>query len=378
MSLILYGTGDIGPCRDDVSTIFRHTAHLFQEEGNVTFGQLESVLSERGETLPHARFTCSGPVSAAKALKDAGFDVVSFASNHALDWGTTAFKDTIANLKEAGLEPLGVGVNLEDARKPVIVEKNGVKIGFLGWCSILPQGYWADERRGGCNPARGLTIYEQIEHDQPGTPARIHSFPLQEDFDHMVEDIKALRPQVDILVASFHWGIHFKPAVIAQYQKLYAHAAIDAGADVIFGHHAHILKPIEVYKGKVIFYCLCNFAMEEIPMYKRDIAAYGMNPMEGKGFKEMAAISSEWTEKIRSFPPDSYKSMIAKCYIDGKKIVKVSFLPVIIPYDSAPVICKNGEKDFDEVVAYMRKITEMEKLPDIYQVEGDEVLISLE
>lgn len=377
MNLTLYGVGDIGPCREDPSSIFRHTAHLFQGEENLTFGQLEAVLSQRGETLPHARFTCSGPVSVAPALKNSGFDVISFGTNHALDWGTAAFGDTLDNLASAGLACIGAGRNLAEARKPVVLERNGTKVAYVGYCSILPQGYWADERRGGCNPARGLTVYEQIEHDQPGTPPRVHSYPLQEDFDRMLEDIRAIRSQADLVVISFHWGIHFKPAVIAQYQRIYAHAAIDAGADVIFGHHAHILKPIEVYKGKAIFYSLSNFAMEEIPMFKRDIEAYGMNPLEGKGFKEMKAISSEWTEMIRSFPPDSYKSIIAKCYVENKKIVGVSYLPVIIPMDSAPVVLKKGDPEFQEVVDYMSEITEMEHMPDIYTLEGDEVKLTL-
>lgn len=380
MSLILYGVGDIGPCREDVPSIFRHVEQLFNEEGNITFGQLETVLSERGEPMIHARMTCSGPVSVAPALKASGFDVISFGSNHTMDWGTTAMRDTVDNLEAAGLECIGVGRrNLTEARKPAIIERNGVKVAYLGYCSILPQGYWADERRGGCNPARGLTVYEQIEHDQPGTPARVHSFPLQEDLDRMLEDIKAVRDQADIVVVSFHWGIHFKPAVIAQYQRMYAHAAIDAGADVIFGHHAHILKPIEVYKGKAIFYSLSNFAMEEMYMYKRDIEAYGMDPLKGKGFKEMKAISNDpnWDASVRMFPPDSYKSVIAKCYVEDKKIVAVSYLPVIIPLDSSPVILKQGDADFNEVVEYMNKITEMENLPDIYTVDGDEVRLTL-
>lgn len=377
MSLILYGVGDIGPCREDPASIFQHTKHLFQADGNLTFGQLESVLSERGETLPHARFTCSGPVSVAPALKESGFDVISFGTNHALDWGTTAFGDTLDHLKEAGLACIGAGRNLSEARKPAFLTCNGVRVAYIGYCSILPQGYWADERRGGCNPARGLTVYEQIEHDQPGTPARIHSFPLQEDFERMKEDIARAKEEADIVVASFHWGIHFKPAVIAQYQRVYAHAAIDAGADVIFGHHAHILKPIEIYKGKAIFYSLSNFAMEEIPMYRRDIAAYGMNPMEGKGFKEMQAISSEWTEVVRSFPPDSYKSIIAKCYVTDKKITAVSYIPLLIPLDSCPVVLKHDDPAFSEVVQYMEKITAMENMPQIYTVDGDEVALTL-
>ena len=78
-----------------------------------------------------------------------------------------------------------------------------------------------------------------------------------------------LRKQVDIVALSIHWGIHFIPAVLADYQREVAHAAIDAGADVILGHHTHILKPIEVYKGKVIFYSLANFAWIRLRLLRR-------------------------------------------------------------------------------------------------------------
>ena len=78
----------------------------------------------------------------------------------------------------------------------------------------------------------------------------------------MVEDIKQVRSVADVVIVSMHWGIHFMPAKLATYQKEVGHAAIDAGADLIIGTHPHILKGIEVYKGKVIFYSLGNFAMD--------------------------------------------------------------------------------------------------------------------
>ena len=156
-----------------------------------------------------------------------------------------------------------IGANLAEARKPVIrTLDDGTKIGFLAYCSILPQDYWANEERAGANPLRGVTAYVPKEHDQPETPIRMFSFPHPDDLDNMLEDIAKLRPQVDILMVSFHWGIHFIPAVIAYYQRYAAKFAIDAGADIIIGHHEHILKPIEVYKGKVIIYGMANFGLE--------------------------------------------------------------------------------------------------------------------
>ncbi len=195
-------------------------------------------------------------------MRDAGFSVVSWAGNHCLDWGPDGFNDTIDNLRRAGLRVVGAGAQLAAARAPVIVEQSGVRTAFLAYCSILPAHYWADERRPGCAPMRAFTVYEPIEPDQPGTPARIHTYAHREDLAALCADVEAARAQADVVIVSLHWGIHFVPAVIADYQTEVGHAAIDAGADLILGHHAHILKGIEVYRNKAIFYSLGNFAMD--------------------------------------------------------------------------------------------------------------------
>src|SRR6185312_8761941 len=93
------------------------------------------------------------------------------------------------------------------------------------------------------------------------TPLRIRTEPDERDLKMVIDDITALRKQVDIVIPAFHWGVLWVPRVIADYQVAAAHACIDAGADMILGHHAHIPKAIEVYKGKAIFYSLSNFCM---------------------------------------------------------------------------------------------------------------------
>ena len=121
---------------------------------------------------------------------------------------------------------------------------------------------------------RASTFYEQVDW-QPGTPPRIVTLANKDDLAAMVEDIKKVRPLVDVLIMSIHWGVHHVPAVIAMYQKEVGHAAIDAGVDIILGHHAHILKAVEVYKGKVIFYSIGNFVVP--PLFDRS----GFKPMYG-------------------------------------------------------------------------------------------------
>ena len=194
-TVTLLATGDNIPSRDDYDSLYQHVAPLLRA-ADVSFGQVETVLIDKAidDLYPYvasqARMPCSSDPDVAPAMKRNGFDIVSFASNHALDYGRTHFLNTIRYLRDAGLEVIGVGENEEDARRFSVIERKGVKIAFLGYCTILPQDYWAQEARPGMNPARGHTYYEQIEHDQPGTPCRIHSFAHKGDKAKMLEDIK--------------------------------------------------------------------------------------------------------------------------------------------------------------------------------------------
>jgi poly-gamma-glutamate capsule biosynthesis protein CapA/YwtB (metallophosphatase superfamily) len=370
-NIIFYAVGDIGPDRADPNSIFRHVTDTIKQS-DVAFTQLEVNLSNRG--VGH-RENARNPDIAA-AIKNAGFNVVSFAGNHCLDAGVEAFSDTIINLKKQNLNVIGVGQNITEARKPAIVETRGTKIAFLAYNSILHEGYWAEENKPGCSPLRARTFYEPIDPSQPGTPSRAHTFPNRIDLEAMIQDIKRLRSQSDLIVVSMHCGIHFMPAAIAEYQRVLAHAAIDAGADLILQHHAHILKGVEVYSGKVIFYSLCNFALE--------LRLITKGRATDPHFKELSrSLNPDWKPPYPEypsfpFPPDSRKSLIAKCLISNKKIKKVSFLPTIINRDAEPEILSSNDDRFVEIVKYMEDITRDQGLDTEYVIEGNEVLIKIE
>ena len=194
---------------------------------------------------------------------------------------------------------------------------------------------------------RGLTVYEPIEHDQPGTPCRIHTFPHREDLQNLLTDIRKLRSQVDVLVLSIHWGIHFVPAVLADV----AHAAIDAGADIILGHHTHILKPIEVYKGKVIFYSLANFALDPPQAFTEDLERQDQH-------KEIMKLNADWKNSKKKMPEDSYKTILAKIEIAEKRIQQVGYLPVLLDEDSNPEVLSEDRREFEEIARYIESIND--------------------
>lgn len=367
--ITLLAVGDVLVNRKEPDTLLAYVAPLIRSS-DIAFCQLETNYSERGTPLPQARVPLRAHPTNAPAIQRAGFRIVSFASNHHLDWGADALLDTIDVMRQTGVSIIGVGRNIEEARKPKIIECKGTRIAFLAYSSILPIGYWADTNKPGCAPLRAYTFYEQIEHDQPATPARIHSFAHEGDKVAMVKDIALAKTQADLVMVSMHFGIHFKEAEIAEYQREYAYTALDSGADAILGHHAHILKPIEVYKGKPIFYSLCNFAFD-LPLPE--------TVFNSPRWQELMAINPSWTIDLRyrayPFPADSRMSMIAKILISEKRIKKVSFLPVLINEDSQPRVLIRQEKEFGDVLKYMEKITKNQKIDTQYVVEGDEIAV---
>jgi poly-gamma-glutamate capsule biosynthesis protein CapA/YwtB (metallophosphatase superfamily) len=364
----LYAVADIGPDREDPRECFALVRDELRK-ADIAFCQLEVNLTERGARLPQVRHTHRAKASSAAAIKDAGFTIVSFSGNHCLDWGPDGFFDTIDNLKGAGLAVVGVGANIAQARAPVIEEANGVRVAFLAYNSILPSNYWAEADRPGCAPMRAWTIYEQIEPDQPGTPARIHTHALRADLEAMVADVKAAREIADVVVMSIHWGIHFIPAVLADYQQEVARVAIDAGVDLVLGHHAHILKGVEVYRGKAIFYSMGNFAID-----LRMTPAHA----QGKGFREIQALSPGWEpdfDSLYNFPPDSRMTMVVTANATAEGLRDVGFLPAFINRDAQPEILKAGDARFDQVVDYLRWTTDQAGLNALLRPDGDTVFV---
>lgn len=367
---LLIATGDIGPNRENPDEMFNGVRASLQE-ADLLFGQLEPCIAHTGTPAAQCRLPMRCRPESAAAIRRAGYDVISFATNHCMDWGRPAFFETLELLQAQGIRTIGAGADISAARRPAVVDLDGTKIGFLGYNSILPQDYWANEERPGCAPLRGITAAVPREHDQPETPVRLFSWPHPDDLDAMLDDIARLRPQVDILIVSFHWGIHFVPAVLAQYQRYAAHFAIDAGADLILGHHTHILKPMEVYKGRAIVYSMANFALEEPGRFFEGNGEL----TQSKSHQDIAALNPDMKKSKRQMPVDSYKTLYVKCVIDEKRIKRVSFVPVQLDEEAVPHTLTPDDPRFGEIVDYMRKITADQGLDTRYTADGGEVYL---
>ncbi len=328
---------------------------------DIAFCQLESAYSNRGSQQQGIAFRA--PPGGAAGLKDAGFDVISTAGNHCMDFGTDALLDTVAALKANDLLSVGTGRNLEEARKSVIVEREGTKVGFIAFNSIMAEGDWAEADRPGCNAIRIYTQDGKFYTGETSKPRRIDIAALREDVDAMIEAVKKLKAEADIAIVSFHWGLSFSPFDLAPYQREVGRAAVDAGADLVLGHHPHILKAVELYREKVIFYSIGNFAFDHnTPLSANAQALYPGYQVEPgyEGYR---------------FGVDARKTIVVRCLLADKKIRKVSVLPAYINGKAQPQILKRDDARFGEVVAYLASVSARHGLAANFRVEDDEAVI---
>ena len=157
-----------------------------------------------------------------------------------------------------------MGINLEEARRPALVERAGVRLGFLSYTSVFwPVGHAAGRDAPGVATIKATTAYQPGPRalEMPGAPPVIVTTPDPSELEAMEMDVKNLRNRVDIVVVSCHWGVSGSNQVL-DYQHAIGRAAISAGADIVIGHHPHVVQGIELWQGRPIFYSLGNFVFD--------------------------------------------------------------------------------------------------------------------
>lgn len=205
-------------------------------KGDLTIGNLECAITDSfAPPEDPTTFSLMTFTDAVEGLQYAGFDALSGANNHALDFGVVGMQDTTAALEAAGIQHFGTGSNLEEARQPCLLEYDGVTFAFLGYDAISMNYAGATEQSGGVAPL------------------------VQEYF---VEDIQRAREIADVVIPYFHWGVEYTLTPTDNDRRM-AHAAVDAGADLVLGGHPHWVQGMELYQGTAIFYSMANFIFDQ-------------------------------------------------------------------------------------------------------------------
>ncbi len=362
------GTGDCGPTHGpkDGFPIERYSELVrpVLAAADVTFSNCERQYSARKAAEGLSTHGCQPP-EMARIFTDCGFDAVTLANNHMYDFGPEPLLDTRAMLLEKGIRVTGAGKDLDEARQPAIVEKNGIRIGFLGYCSVLPHGSEAGPGKVGIAPLRVKTYYEPRG---PHAPTRVRTEPDDRDMKMILDDVASLRKQVDVVMLALHWGSPGMPRVIADYQVTVAHACIDAGVDLIMGHHAHMPKAIEVYKGKAIFYSLSNFCCTAPPTF----SAWKETPWVHGALRNYSDHDPDYP--LMPYGRDGKRTLLAKAILTKQGVKSVSYLPMMIDKLYRPDVLLNGDPRFDDIANYMEWTSE--GFDHKFTVKGDEVLIT--
>jgi len=204
---------------------------------DVVFGNLEGPVSNKGEKVGSIYSFRANP-NMVEGLNFAGFNVISMANNHAFDYGREAFEDTMKRLKTTGIDCVGADFSGTEAFSPVIKNVDDIKIGFLAYTN-LGSPYWEATT----NTSGLAWINEGL-------------------LGLAKQQIKTAKEKVNILIVSLHAGEEYQKTP-TQFQIDFSRMAIDAGADIIVGHHPHVVQPDEIYKDKYIFYSLGNFIFDQ-------------------------------------------------------------------------------------------------------------------
>ena len=284
--------GDILAARS-VETTMRKTSYDYPfakitnelADADITFANLETPLigtATSGKTTVGGTTVFRGDVAFAQALQRAGIDIVSIANNHMKDQGERGVLSTISALDSAGVAHAGAGKNLEEARALTVLERQGVKVGYLAYndSDVVPPSYHATDVQSGTN----IMNTERLR-----------------------EDIEQARSKVDVLIVSMHSGTEYVTTYPNSHQTEFAHAAIDAGADMVIGHHPHVLEPLEIYKGKYIFYSLGNFVFDQPWPDTKESALIHMS----------ITLSAVHTAGQKKWSIDTYKPVITPLVIQN-------------------------------------------------------------
>ena len=199
--------------------------------GDINLANLESPIATSGQEYTEKKYRFRAEPPVAEAIRAAGFNLVTLANNHSMDFGGEALAETLRHLSNNGVAWIGAGINLSEARKMALYTIKGKRIAFLAFSLTQPVEFFAGQNRPGIAPG-----YEKL----------------------VTADITSARSLADYVIVSFHWGKE-SSGTVHLYQRNAAHKAIEAGADVIIGHHPHVLQGAERYKNGIIFYSLGNF-----------------------------------------------------------------------------------------------------------------------
>ncbi len=301
------------------------------------------------------------------ALQRAGFDAVTLAGNHIADCGARGIADTRAELSRLGIACCGADSTLALARRPAVLQAAGRRIALLSYNCVGPEQGWATPTRAGCAYVRVST-----RDGGPVAPVAELADAEPESLASMQRDVAAAAADHDFVVVALHKGLVHTPARLAPYERPLAHAAIDAGADAVVGHHAHLIRGLEFHRGKPIFHGLGNGCV-----VTRALSPGQSHPSRAAWVerrKRLFGFEPDPAYWLAPFHPDAVNAMLGRIrwYEDGQ--IETGFVPVYVEAPGRPVIA--AEAQAATVVAYVARITREAGLPPLALTAAKDMVVA--
>jgi hypothetical protein len=346
--------GDVFVDRPEPAEALSGIAPLL-EASDVTFANFEGVVTDRHAPVPGASDASIVPPAQAEALRV--FDVLSLANNHSLDAGHGGLADTIEALEASGAAVVGAGPTLAAASRLVVVGR----VGFVAATAVFPMGAEAQAEAPGIAPLRVEDYYAAPVPGMytPGVPPQVVSVVDEEDWNRLAAAVDEARAAADVVVASVHWGDHTRPWVLTDAERTCAQLLVEAGADVVLGHHQHLPRGVELLGGKPVFYGLGHAVFDQ-PRLGDEFRRRGID-LESMDDDERAAAFGEWGVYPRraspSFPfhPLYRRSAAAVVELDGAELVRAGVAPLVLDEEGIARPIRRRDSGWAEALDFLTR-----------------------
>lgn len=373
MTTLIMATGDL-VLEDPQSGELLDAAAPTLQQADLVIGQLEVPHSDAQQVMTSDVPATPAPPETLDAVAQAGFHVMTLAGNHVFDLGGRGIADTRAHCLKRGLTPIGAGQDLEEAWEPAVIDAGQRQIKVLSVNCVGPKESWAGTAKPGCAAVNVITHYEP-RGANPGGPPAIYTFAEPRSLAEFRRRIAAHRSAgVDVIVA-LHKGLVHQPADIADYEYEIARAAIDEGAVAVISHHAHILKGVEVYRGRPIFHGLGNFVT--VTSALSDTASNSVEQRRwARERQRLFGFTPDPTMPNYPFHPESRYTAIAVLALHENGTLDAGLIPCWIADDARPIPQTQGGKAL-EIVDYICGITRDAGLTTDFSWTNNQLKINL-
>lgn len=380
----ILGVGDLILDAPDMDRFFDATRSTLKS-GDIVIGNIEAPHTKRPmwcNVEPHSA-PAADPENLT-ALARAGFTVGTVGGNHCFDQGAYGILDLIEVLLENDIAVCGAGVNIDEARKPAVLEKKGIKFAFLHYNLTGPRECWASAMKTGCAYVRINTFYGNDRAEPGGSPSLIYTMSDPRTRQDMVDDIVKAKEDADVVIVYFHGGRPGNPALM-QYELDLTHLCVDLGVQMVLCCHTHALSSVEVYRGKPIFYGLGNFVTVTSAMNAdaKNARQRHTNPYDWPGvvpFWDYDAFAKIAPSGVPYFPFGEHAryTIIVKAEFTKEGLTSAGFIPCYINDKAQPEpVTKSGMGE--TVVNYLAEWTRGAGLNTQFDwsTDGSEIILGL-